>query len=340
MNKKENFFGDISKHLMSGVSVVLPVIIIYAFFMVLGQIPGAVGVLFVEISHMANMLIAPILAAYIAHSIVGKLALAPTFVVGLLSDSLGMGFLGGIVVGLVMGYTIKLLILFSKKFKQGQGNDILMAFIVIPIISVIVGGVIISFVIATPLTIALTAVYAWLETTSTGNIILISAILGAMIAFDMGGPVNKIAYTFALAASTAGLYHIVAPVLVAITIPVLGVALATIIGKNKYNEEERIAGKSALFMSLFGFTEGAIPFAVLNPFRVIPALMAGSIVGASLAALLGLENTSVIPSLMGLFIGSPTVGDGLIYVLCHIVGVAVTVTLLLMFKQKEDVETV
>jgi len=338
MNKKENFFGDIRKHLMSGVSIVLPVIIIYAFFMVLGQVPGAVGEMFVEISAMASMLIAPILAAYIAHSIVGKLALAPTFVIGLFSDSLGMGFIGGIVVGLVMGYIIKLLIQFSKKFKQGQGNDILMAFIIIPVVSVIVGGLIINFVIAAPLTVALAAVYNWLETTSTGNTVFVAAILGAMIAFDMGGPVNKIAYTFALAAATAGLYHIVAPVLVAITIPVLAVALATIIGKNKYSEEERIAGKSALFMSIFGFTEGAIPFAVVNPFRVIPALMAGSVVGASLAALLGLENTSVIPSLMGLFLGSPTVGDGLIYVLCHIVGVAVAVTLLLVFKQKEEVE--
>jgi len=338
MSKKENFFGDVKRHLMSGVSFMLPVIIIYAFFMVLGQIPGGIGELCTMISDLAKTLIAPILAAYIAFSIVGKLALAPAFVIGLMSEQLGMGFIGGIIVGLLIGYLIKLLVLISSKFKQGQANDILMSFIIVPIVATISGGALIYFLIAAPVTSALEAVYRWLETMSTGNAVLLAAILGAMIAFDMGGPVNKVAYTFAIAASTEGLHHVVAPVLVAITVPVLAVGLATIITRKKYSDDERVAGKTALFMSIFGLTEGAIPFAVVEPFKVIPAYILGSCAGATLAALLGVVNTSVIPSVVGIIVGSPTVVNTLLYVLCHIVGVAVTIIALSIFKKNKQEE--
>jgi fructose-specific phosphotransferase system IIC component len=323
---------------MSGVSFMLPVIIVYAFFMVLGQMPGEIGVLFTSISGVAKTLIGTVLAAYIAYSIVGKLALAPTFVVGMLSEQLGMGFIGGIVVGLLMGYIIKLLVVLAGKFKQGQGNDILMSFIIVPVVSTIVGGALIYFVIATPVTNAMESVYVWLEGMSSANSILIALLLGAMIAFDMGGPVNKVAYTFAIAASTAGLYHVVAPVLVAITVPVLAVGLATIIFKKRYTEEERVTGKTALFMSIFGLTEGAIPFAVVNPFRVIPALMVGSMVGAGLTAAIGVVNTTVIPSFVGIILGSPTFGNTLLYLLCHVVGVGVAIILLMVLKGKPQLE--
>jgi len=338
MSKTKEFFGDIRQHLMSGVSYMLPVIIIYAFFMVLGQMPGQVGVLCADISGVAKTLIGTVLAAYIAYSIVGKLALAPTFVVGLFSDNLGMGFIGGIIVGLLMGYIIKLLKLAASRFKQGQGNDILMAFIIVPVVATLTGGALIYFVIADPVTTVLDSVYDWLENMSTGNAILISMILGAMIAFDMGGPVNKVAYTFAIAASDAQLYHVVAPVLTAITIPVLSVGLATVIFKRRYNDEEKLMGKSALFMSIFGLTEGAIPFAVINPFRVIPALMAGSMIGAAFTSIFGVTNTTVIPSLVGIILGSPTLINTLLYLLAHVIGVTVTIALLILFKEKETPE--
>ncbi len=127
--------------------------------------------------------------------------------------------------------------------------------------------------------------------------------------------------------------------MVAITVPVLAVGLATVLMKKRYDEDERIAGKTALFMSIFGLTEGAIPFAVVNPFRVIPAYILGSAVGASLAAVLGVINTSVIPSVVGIILGSPTIGNTLLYILCHIVGVAVTIAALMLFK-KNDAEKV
>lgn len=336
MSKKENFFGDVKRHLMSGVSYMLPVIIIYAIFMVLGQIPGGIGELCAMMSGLAKSLIGPILAAYIAFSIVGKLALAPAFVIGLMSEQLGMGFIGGIIVGLLIGYIIKLLVLAAGKFKQGQANDILTSFVIVPIVSAFVGGALVYFLIATPIIAALESVNAWLGTMGTGNAVLLAAILGAMIAFDMGGPVNKVAYTFAIAASTEGLHNVVAPVLVAITVPVLAIGLATVILKKRYTDDERVAGKTALFMSILGLTEGAIPFAVVQPFRVIPAFILGSCAGAMLAAILGVVNTSIIPSVMGIILGSPTLVNTLLYVLCHVVGVTVTILVLMLLKKKEE----
>ncbi|MCG7853375.1 MAG: hypothetical protein MIO92_12710, partial [Methanosarcinaceae archaeon] len=183
---------------------------------------------------------------------------------------------------------------------------------------------------------AMNGLYSWLEGMSSGSAVLIALILGAMIAFDMGGPVNKVAYTFAIAASDTGLYHVVAPVLVAITVPVLSVGLATVIFKKKYTEDERVTGKSALFMSIFGLTEGAIPFAVVNPFRVMPALMVGSMIGAASAALFGVTNTTVIPSLVGLILGGGSIGNILLYLLAHVIGVVACVALLIVLKKKEE----
>lgn len=338
--KKESFFGDVRKHLMSGVSYMLPIIIIYAFFTTLsGMLDGtAFGELCGVISTAGASLIGVVLAAYIAYSIAGKVALGPTFVVALVSDQLGMGFIGGLIVGLLMGYLVKVIVLLMGKLKQGQLNDILTSWIIIPMIGTLIGGALIYFVIGNPVVSAMEAVYTWLENMSTGSSVLLALILGGMIAFDMGGPVNKVAYAFALAAFEAGLLKIVGPVMVAITIPVLALGLATLIFKNRYDEEERFQGKTALFMSMFGLTEGAIPFAVMNPFRVIPALMIGSMTGSALAAILGVESGAPVPALPGLAMGFTTFGNALLFILCHIVGVAVCIAMLLILKKKPEVE--
>jgi fructose-specific phosphotransferase system IIC component len=223
MRKNENlidFFGDIKQHLMTGVSYILPVIIIYAFFMVLGQIPGPLGEVCAIISTSAQRLIVPVLTAYIAFSIAGKLAFAPAFVVGLVTEQLGMGFIGGLIAGIILGYVVKALIVVSGKIKPGQANTILMSFIVVPIVATLFVGSLVYFVIAGPVIAGTDTLNIWLNNLSTSNAVLLAAILGAMIAFDMGGPINKVAYTFAIAASTEGLNHVVAPVLIAITIPV------------------------------------------------------------------------------------------------------------------------
>lgn len=331
-SKTKAFFGDVKQHLMTGVSHILPLIIVYALFMVLGQIPGAFGQFCAELSGYAQMLIPTILAAYIAFSIAGKMALVPAFVVGVMSERMGMGFIGGIIVGLLSGYVVKLLVMLGGKLKAGQMRDIFMSFLIVPILTSLAMGALVYFVIANPIANMMVDVNVWLTNISSGNAVLLAVILGAMIAFDMGGPVNKLAFTFALGAFDEGLYHILAPVLVAITVPPLAMALATFLNKKKYTADEKRAGKTALFMGLVGLTEGAIPFAVVDPFRVIPSIIVGSSLGAALTALFGISNSVPIPSLVGMA-GASNI---LLYLVCHIIPIVLTALLVNLLKKNVE----
>ena len=333
--KGKGFFGDVRQHLMTGVSHILPIIIVYALFMVLGQMPGGFGELCATLSKYAQMLIPTVLAAYIAFSIGGKMALVPAFIVGITSEQLGMGFIGGIIVGLLSGYMVKAIVTLGNKMKKGgQIRDIILSFIIVPIATTLAIGALVYFVIAAPIASFMVSANLWLTDISTGNAIILAVILGAMIAIDMGGPINKLAFTFATGAYAEGLYHISAPVLVAISIPPLALALATFLARKKYTTEERTAGKTALFMGLIGLTEGAIPFAVVDPFRVIPCIMVGSSIGAGLTALLGVSNKLMIPSLVGIA-GASNI---LLYLVCHIVPIVLVAFLVNALKRKVEEE--
>ncbi len=328
-NGFKDFFGDIKQHLMTGISFMLPVIIIYALTMVLGNIPGPLQELMGLISTYAQMLIAPILATYIAYSIAGRLAIPTALVIGLLSDQLGMGFIGGLLIGLLTGYLVKLESLLLNKIKKGQSTDFIIGYFIIPIITPIVMGCLTYFVLARPISSAMVGLTNWLNNMSGTNAIILSAILGAMIAVDMGGPINKIAFSFALGAYTEGAYAVSTPVLVAISIPTLAMALATFLAPKKYSPEEKAAGKSAIVMGLIGLTEGAIPFAASDPFRVIPSIIVGSALGAVMASALGVTSKLLMPSVMGLA-GANNI---FLYILCHVVPVIITALLVNLLKK-------
>ncbi len=329
-NSFKDFFGDIKKHLMSGVSYMLPLIVTYALFMVLSQLPGATQDVFGKISKFAQMLIVPVLTTFIAYSIAGKPTIATGLVVGLMADQMGMGFLGGLIVGLLSGYFVKLeMILFHKK-EGGQLTDFLFSFLVIPILTPLVIGLFVYFVMANPVSSFVSMLTNWLNSLSTANAVILSIVLGAMIGFDMGGPVNKIAYTFALAAFTEGAFNISTPVWVAVSIPTLGMALASLLAPNKYSVEEKAAGKNAIVMGLIGLTEGAIPFAATDPFRVIPVIMIGSALGAAMTTLLGVTTTVMFPSVLGLL----GVNNAILYLLCHIIPTIITALLVNTLKKE------
>ena len=337
----KDFFGDIQRHLMTGVSFMLPTIIVYAFFMVMSQVGGAFGEFSGKLSEYAHMLIVPVLSAYIAFSIAGKLALVPSFVIGVMADMLGMGFLGGLVVGLLTGYLIKLILLATSRMKGGQTLDIITSFILGPIVGSAIIGAIVYFLIATPISDFTTMLEKWLAGLSGGSIIIMSVVTGGMLAFDMGGPLNKVAYSFMILASSEGAYHIVGPALVAITVPPLALGLSTIISRKKYSADELPAGKTALVLSVFGLTEGAIPFAASDPLRVIPSIMAGSITGAVCAAALGVANTSIVPSILGIvfgMVGTYGAADIVFYLLSHVAGAAVTILILHFWKKDAEPE--
>jgi fructose-specific phosphotransferase system IIC component len=344
MSSKEavkDFFGDIQRHLMTGVSFMLPAIVVYAFFMVISQVGGPFGEFAGKLSDYAHMLIVPILAAYIAFSIAGKLTLIPAFIIGVMADQLGMGFIGGLIVGLLTGYLIKLMIVGVSKAKGGQTLDIITSFILGPIVGTMLMGMLIYFLIAAPISSFTTALERWLAGLSGGSVVIMSIVMAGMLAFDMGGPLNKVAYSFMILASSEGAFHIVGPALIAITIPPLALGLSTIISKRKYSAEELPAGKTALVLAIFGLTEGAIPFAATDPLRVIPSIMAGSMVGAVCGALLGVANTSVVPSILGIVFGMAGTYSGaaiFFYLLSHVIGAAVTIVILHFWKKDAPIE--
>lgn len=330
----KDFFGDIKQHLMSGISYMLPLIVTYALFMILGQIPGATQDVFSKISEYAQMLIVPVLTTYIAYSIGGKPAIGTGLVVGLMTDQMGMGFLGGLIVGLLAGYFIKLEQVLVNKIKGGQWKDFLVGFLVIPIITPLVVGLFTYFVIANPVSAFVVSVNNWLNGMSTANAVILSVVLGAMIGVDMGGPINKIAYSFALAAFTEGAFAVSTPVWVAISIPTWGMVLASFIAPKKYSAEEREAGKNGIVMAAIGLTEAAIPFAAADPFRVLPCIIFGSALGAAMTTLLGVSTTVMFPSLLGL----TGVNKPLLYLVCHIVPTIITALLVNALKKNVEEE--
>ncbi|WP_318038345.1 PTS fructose transporter subunit IIC [Clostridium estertheticum] len=196
------------------------------------------------------------------------------------------GFLGGIVTGFLAGYIVKGL----KLIKVPDMIKPIMPIIVIPIISTLVTGLVFILVVGGPITITFEALKSFLVGLSGTSSVILATILGAMVAFDMGGPVNKTAFLFGVSMITAGNPEIMGPIAAAIAIPPIGMGIATFLKKKYYSGEELDAGKAAFAMGLCGITEGAIPFASLDPLRVIPSLMVGSIVGANIAMLGGVAD--------------------------------------------------
>jgi len=326
----KRFFGDFRQHLMTGISYMMPAIIVYALFMVLSQIPGSTQGMMSSISTYAQMLIVPVMTTFIAFSIAGKLTIVPALVTGLMADQMGMGFLGGLLIGLLVGYMVKLIVMLVNKTGGGQVIELLASFLLVPILVTLVVGGLTYYVIAAPVSGFMVALTSWLNSLSDINAVLLAVILGAMIAFDMGGPVNKTAFTFAIGAYTEGAYAVSAPVLVAISIPTLAMALAPFLAPKKYSDEEKHAGNTAIVMGLIGLTEGAIPFAAVDPFRVIPSIMVGSALGAALAVLFGISNKVMIPALIGL----SGVNKPLLYLLAHVIAVVVTALLVNLLKKE------
>jgi PTS system fructose-specific IIC component len=281
---------NLRQHLLTGVSYAIP-------FIACGGILTALAVSFAmtptgpdfsqtpwlrlihDIGATAFSLMLPVLAGYIAYSIGGKPALVPGFLGGYLSDQVKAGFLGAILAGLLAGYVVQLL----KKIPVSKHFRPVMPILVIPVVSGAVVGVVMLKVLGVPIAIFMLHADNALRAMGTGNSIVLALILGAMIAFDMGGPVNKTAFFFGAAMIREGNYQIMGACAAAICTPPLGMGLATLLQKRLWNTEEQEAGVAGIIMGLTGLTEGAIPFAAADPIRVIPSIMVGSAVAAVIA---------------------------------------------------------
>ena len=244
--------------------------------------------LILNIGQASFSLLLPVLAGYISNAIAGKPGLVPGFVGGYLAghldgtDKVSAGFLGALVAGLLAGWIAN----WIKKLPVPKAIRPIMPILIIPIFASLGVGIFMLKVIGLPIAAAMNGLGIWLAHMGTGNQILLGAILGAMIAFDMGGPINKTAFFFGAAMLSQGRPEIMGAVAAAICTPPLGLGVATLIQKSLWSEEEREAGIAALAMGMIGITEGAIPFAASDPVRVIPCLVIGSMT-ASVIAMLG-----------------------------------------------------
>jgi len=282
---------NVRQHLLTGVSFAIPFIacggILIAFAIAFAPMTPAGPdfsqaprlKLILDIGSASFTLMLPVLAGYIAYSIAGKPALVPGFLGGYLSGQVGAGFLGAILSGLLAGYVVELL----KKIPVSKHLRPIMPILVIPILSGALIGILMLKLLGAPIALLMSNANGALKAMSTGNGILLALILGAMIAFDMGGPINKTAFFFGAAMIREGNYQIMGACAAAIGTPPLGMGLATLLRKRLWTTEEREAGLAGIAMGLIGITEGAIPFAAADPLRVIPSIMAGSAVAAVIA---------------------------------------------------------
>ena len=346
---KESIGHQIYKHLMNGVSHMLPFVVgggiliaiaflIDGFSVDLNSLPAEqranfgtitqAAALFKGIGGTAFGFMLPILAGFIAMSIADRPGLAVGFVGGSIAANGTSGFLGALVAGFVAGYIVLLL---KKVFSKLPENlDGMKPVLLYPLFGIFLVGVIMQFVVEPPIGALNTAINNGLNGLNGASAVVLGVLLGGMMSVDMGGPVNKAAYVFGTASIAAGNYNIMAAVMIGGMVPPLAIALATILFKNKFTEEERKAGPTNFIMGLSFITEGAIPFAASDPLHVLPACVVGSAVAGGLSMAFGC--TLMAPH-GGIFV-VPTIGNPLMYLVALVIGSFIACGLLGLLKKK------
>ncbi|MCY6369881.1 PTS fructose transporter subunit EIIC [Clostridium ganghwense] len=335
---------DTRKHLMTGVSYMIPFVVAGGVLLALSVLLSGSAAVPAEGTKLLDLfnigaaglgLMVPILAGFIAFSMADRPGIAPGAIGGYLANQIGAGFLGGIVAGLLAG----IVVYYLKKIKVPSIMRSVMPIFVIPLVGTFIVGGLVVWVVGAPIAGIMAGMKAWLEGLGTGNLIVLGIVLGGMIAFDMGGPINKVAYGFGAAmvgtidpatgmASPMAL-KIMAAIGVAICTPPIGMGVATLLAPKKYTEEEKEAGKAGILMGMIGITEGAIPFAAADPIRVIPSIIVGSAAGAVTAMIMGAGN----PAPWGGWIVLPVATGKIGYMVATLVGVAVTAIMVNVLKK-------
>lgn len=340
--EKKESRGGVYKHLMNGVSNMLPFVvgggILIAISFMFGYNafnpedpsynPIAKALMDIGGGSGAFGLLVPVLAGFIALSIADRPGFAPGMVGGLLAASGGAGFLGGLIAGFLAGY----LVLGLKKLFAGLPNSLegIKTILLYPLFGIALTGFLMVFLVNKPVGALNQGITDWLSGLGTGNAVLLGIVLGLMMSFDMGGPINKAAYVFGTGLLANGVYEPMAAIMAAGMVPPLGIALATTFFKNKFSKQDQDAGKACYIMGLSFITEGAIPFAAADPLRVIPSVMAGSAVAGGLSMMF---NIGLRAPHGGLFVVPLVDGAWLLYLAAILIGAAVTAVLLGFLKK-------
>ncbi|SFW83515.1 PTS fructose transporter subunit IIC [Amycolatopsis australiensis] len=292
-----------------------------------GSVAGWAALMF-QIGSAAFKFLVPVLAGFIAFAMADRPAIAPGFVGGAIAVTVGAGFLGGLVAGLLAGGVVLAL----KKIQVPKAMRGIMPVVVYPLLGSIVVGVLMYVVVGKPIAAATTGLTHWLNSLSGVSALLLGALLGLMMAFDMGGPVNKAAYAFAVGGLTTGAtasLQIMAAVMAAGMVPPLALALASTARKKLFTEAERENGRAAWLLGASFITEGAIPFAAADPFRVIPSVMLGSAVTGALSMAFG---ATLRAPHGGIFV-LPLIGNPLLFLVALVAGTAVAAGSVIVLKQ-------
>ncbi|ECF7176447.1 PTS fructose transporter subunit IIC [Salmonella enterica subsp. enterica] len=325
--EKESLGRQIYKHLMSGVSNMLPFVVAGGILIAVSFLWGiysadpnsaeynATAAMLMKIGQQAFSIMVPVFIAYIAFSISGRPGMVAGFVGGLLANATGAGFLGGIIAGFAAGY----LMLWVKNRLEGLPRQYegLKSIFIMPLIGVLVIGVLMSL-LGQPVAAINNSMMNWLASLQEANPILLGIVVGAMCSFDFGGPVNKAAYVTGTLLLGQGNFYFMAGVSAACITPPLVIALATTFFPKGFSEEERAAGMVNYILGCTHITEGAIPFAAKDPLRVIPMMMIASSISAVLSYSLRIQ----VPAPHGGFLILPLVSQPLAWVLCILAGSA------------------
>ncbi|MGJ7920981.1 PTS fructose transporter subunit IIABC [Neobacillus sp. LXY-4] len=339
--KGQSVGAIIYKHLMNGVSNMLPFVvgggILIAISFMFGYKafdpedpsyhPIAEALMTIGGGN-AFALMVPVLAGFIAMSIADRPGFAAGMVGGMMAASGGAGFLGGLIAGFLAGYTVVGL----KKLFAGLPTSLegIKTILLFPLFGVAITGFIMQYVVNKPVGILNQAITDWLSGIGTGNAVLLGILLGLMMAFDMGGPVNKAAYVFGTGLLANGVYEPMAAIMAAGMVPPLAIAVATTLFKNKFTTQEKDAGKANYIMGLSFITEGAIPFAAGDPIRVIPSIMIGSAITGALSMMFGIGLRAPHG---GVFVVPLVDGNWMMYAIAILAGTAVSALLIGFLKK-------
>ncbi|MBQ6446806.1 fructose-specific PTS transporter subunit EIIC [Cytobacillus oceanisediminis] len=338
---KKGIGSQIYKHLMNGVSNMLP-------FVVGGGILIAISFMFGYNSADPNdpsynafaavikyiggdnafALLVPVLAGFIAMSIADRPGFAPGMVAGFMAAQGGAGFLGGLIGGFLAGY----LVIGLKKLLEVLPRSLegIKTILLYPLLGIFFTGLIMNYVIMEPVAAINTGMTNWLSGLGTGNAVILGIILGAMMAFDMGGPINKSAYVFGTGLIANGVFEPMAAIMAGGMVPPLAIALATVLFKKKFTKQEKDAGLTNFIMGLSFITEGAIPFAAADPLRVIPSVAIGAAVTGGLSMFF---NIGLRAPHGGIFVVGLVDGNPLLYLLAIVIGAIIAALLLGLLKK-------
>ncbi|MEB6038098.1 fructose-specific PTS transporter subunit EIIC [Staphylococcus pseudoxylosus] len=337
-----NFYN----HIMSGVSYMIPFVVVGGIFIAISYMFGIYAAdpdsdqfnVFAQFFNQVGAeaafgLMVPILAGFIGFSIASKQGLAPAMIGGMMAEIGGSGFIGGIIAGFIAGFTAKFVAKSMKKTPNSfQG---LISVLVVPLISTFIVAAFMFFVLNTPVSMLNKFLESWLKSLTGISAGVLGALLAGMMASDMGGPINKTASAFGLAMFSANIFEPSAALMVGGMAPPIGIALATTIFKNRFTKQEIEAGKASYVLGASFITEGSIPFAASDPLRVIPANIIGAAVGGAMSMIMGI---SLKAPHGGVFVIPIASNKPLLYVVCILIGSFVTCLIIGYLKKPLSIE--